>query len=105
MTNIPSFRTGSKPTITQEEFSAHKKESGGKFLSEPGTFDMVIKEITFKDTPNAKDSAWIGSTIQLETHDGKGLKYFLDVPTECKNGFLFGPDKVVWPLEKVQKFF
>lgn len=105
MSNIPSFKVNSKPTITQQEFDSNKKEGGGNFLSEPGTYDMVIKAVTFNETTNAKDSAWIGSQIQLETHDGKGLRYFLDVPTECKNGFLFGPEKAVWPLEKLQKFF
>ncbi len=103
--SIPTFKVASKPAISQEEFSSHKKEGGGKFLNDPGTYDMVIKAVDFKESANLKDSAWIGSTIQLETHDGKGLKYFLDVPTECRNGFLFGPDKAVWPLEKLQKFF
>lgn len=102
--SIPSFKTNSKPTISQEEFNSNKKEMGGKFFNDPGTFDMVIKEVTFKETPNAKDSAWIGSTILLES-EGKQLKYFLDVPTECRNGFLFGAEKAVWPLEKIQKFF
>lgn len=102
--SIPSFKTNSKPTISQEEFNSNKKESGGKFFNDPGTFDMVIKEITFKSEPNAKDGAWVGSTILLES-EGKQMKYFLDVPTECRNGFLFGAEKAVWPLEKLQKFF
>jgi hypothetical protein len=105
MSNIPSFKVNSKPTITQQEFESNKKEGGGNFLSEPGTYDMVIKAVTFNDSVNAKDSAWIGAQIQLETPDGKGLRYFLEVPTECRNGFLFGPEKAVWPLEKLQKFF
>lgn len=105
MSNIPSFKVNSKPTITAEEFNSNKKEGGGNFLSEPGTYDMVIKAVTFNESVNLKDSAWIGTQIQLETHDGKGLKYFLEVPTECRNGFLFGADKAVWPLEKLQKFF
>lgn len=105
MSNIPSFKVNSKPTITQQEFDSNKKEGGGNFLSEPGTYDMVIKAVTFNETTNPKDSAWIGAQVQLETHDGKGLRYFLEVPVECRNGFLFGSDKAVWPLEKLQKFF
>lgn len=105
MSNIPSFKVSSKPTITQAEFDSNKKEGGGNFLSEPGTYDMVIKAVSFNESSNAKDSAWIGAQISLETHDGKGLRYFLEVPTECRNGFLFGVDKAVWPLEKLQKFF
>ncbi len=105
MSNIPSFKVNSKPTITQEEFDSNKKEGGGNFLSEPGTYDMLIKAVTFNESVNPKDSAWIGAQVQLETPDGKSLRYFLEVPTECRNGFLFGVDKAVWPLEKLQKFF
>lgn len=104
--SLPSFKVNSKPEISQEEFNLNKKGTGtgGKFLQEPGTYDMVIKEVSFKDVPDDKDSAWINSTILLD-HNGKTLKYFLSVPTECRNGFLYGAEKVTWPLEKVQKFF
>lgn len=100
---VPSFKVNSKPAISQQEFDANKKD-GGKFIKDPGTYDMVIKEITFKDTPDEKDSAWVSSTILLE-HNGKTVKYFLSVPTECRNGFLYGADKQVWALEKLQKFY
>lgn len=102
---VPSFKVNSKPQLSQAEFDANKKEgSGGKFLNEPGSYDMTIKEVTFQDTPNSKDNAWISAAIVLESPEGKTLKHFQMVPLECRNSFLFGSEKSVFPLETLQKF-
>lgn len=103
MSNIPSFKTNSKPTLSKTEFDSHAKDMG-KFVNEPGTYDMLIKAVSFKDTPSEKDSAWISAEILLETPDGKTMKHFALVPTECRNSFLFGADKSTFALENLQNF-
>lgn len=101
---IPNFKVSSKPSITQEEFNANKKD-GGKFLNEPGTYDLVIKSVEFKATPSEKDNAWLSTTLVLESPEGKTMKHFVMIPTECRNGYLFGPERQTFALEGLQKFF
>lgn len=100
---IPSFKVSSKPTLTQVEVDSHKKD-GGKFLNEPGTYDLMIKEVSFKETPSDIDNAWTSVTLLLESPEGKTLKHFVLVPTECRNSFLFGAGKSTFALEGLQKF-
>ena len=102
--SIPSFKVSSKPTISETEFNANKKD-GGKFLNDPGTYDLVIKAVEFKETPSEKDTAWLSVTLVLESPEGKTMKHFVMVPTECRNGFLFGAQKQTFALEGLQKFF
>jgi len=105
MSNIPSFKTGTKPQLSKEEYNAEVNKVGGKFLQEPGTYDLTIKAVSFKDKPNDKDSAWIDTTIELEGPDGQTMRHFQMIPTECRNSFLFGEKKAVFALESLQKFF
>lgn len=100
--SLPKFQAKSKPQITLEEFDSNKKEYG-KFIEQPGTYDLMIKQITFKDEADRNDSAWIGASILLE-HMGKTVNYFLSIPTECRNGFLYGEKRQTFPLEKLQRF-
>jgi len=103
MTNIPSFKVGSKPTLSEQEVDSHRK-STSKFIDEPGTYDMLIKEVAFAAQTEAKDSAWIQTTITLD-HFGKTLKYWLSVPVECRNGYLYGDSKSTLQLDKLRGFF
>lgn len=102
--SIPSFKVASKPTLSEAEVNSHKKD-GGKFLNDPGTYDLAIKSVTFKETPSDKDNAWTSVTLLLESPEGKTMKHFLLVPTECRNSFLFGAEKATFALEGLQKFF
>ncbi len=102
MSNIPSFKTNSKPQLSSQEFDATKKD-GGKFISDPGTYSMTIKAFSFGEV-NPYDSAWINATVTLEDAQGRDLRHFLDIPTECRNSYLFGDKKSTHNLENLQRF-
>lgn len=104
MSNIPSFKVNSKPELSAKEFEAEKQDTGSKFLQDPGTYSMIIKSFTFGDV-NPFDSAWINATAVLQDPEGRDLKFFIDVPTECRNSFLFGDKKSTFNLEKLQTIF
>lgn len=100
-----SFKTGSKPELSQEEYNAAAESSkGGKFLNTPGTFDLAIVGATFKETPSEKDDAWYSLTVELQDSEGRGMKHFVLVPTECRNSFLFGKEKSAFAYENLASF-
>lgn len=103
MSNIPSFKVGSKPQITQEEYNAKVEASNQNFLNEPGTYDLTITAAKWGKV-NEKDDAWVNLELQLQDVEGKGIKHWVMVPTECRNDFLFGPKKTAMIYENLQKF-
>lgn len=100
--SVIKFNVGSKPTMTEAEVNASKTD-GSKFLNDPGTFEMVIKAVEYKNA-SEKDTAWLGVNLTLEVN-GKSLKYYLMIPTECRNSFLFGVDKQTFAIDKLRNFF
>lgn len=101
----PSFNVNKKPTISQEAFLEHSPQShgGGKFLENPGTYDLTIVGASWRN-PSEKDEAWTTLQLELQNVDGKSIRHFQMIPTECSNGFLFGADKKTFAYEGLVKF-
>ena len=103
MSDLPKFNVGSKPKITGEQFDAAAEAARDKFISEPGTYDLLIKSAEWKN-PSEKDPVWVTLQIELENTEGKTMRHFIMVPTECQNDFLFGADKKAFAFEQLAKF-
>lgn len=101
--SIPSFNVGSKPTISAEAFQQEAEKASSKFLNDPGTYDLLIKSVTWKN-PSEKDPVWVTLEIGLEDTEGRTIRHFLMVPTECRNDFLFGDKKQAFAFENLSKF-
>ncbi len=102
MTNVPSFNIKSKPQMTERQLDASKSD-GSKFLSEPGTFDAVIKTVKFGKV-SEKDNAWMTVELGLEI-DKKSIRLYQMIPTECRNSYLFGANKQTFAIDKLRSFF
>lgn len=102
--SIIKFKVASKPELSQEEYNAHAdSQKGGKFLP-PGTFDLAIMSIAVADAPDSDDDAWITLTIEFQDSEGCSTRYFLSVPTECRNSYLYGNKKSAYQYEKLAAF-
>lgn len=99
-----NFKIGSKPTLSREEYKdTVDSAKEGKYIREPGTYEMSVKTAEYAQQ-NQNDPAWMSAKFELEDGRGKLFTHYQDFPTECKNSYLFGKDKSVWPLENLQKF-
>lgn len=105
MSAIPKFKVGSKPTISAEEYQAQADQSGGgsKYLSEPGTYDLMVKSIKWGKA-SEKDPIWVNLEVQLEDSEGRGIRHYVMVPTSAETNFLYGAKRTVMPFESFQKF-
>lgn len=102
MSNIPSFNLKSRPAMSESEVDASRSD-GSKFLNDPGTYDAVVKKVTFKKA-SEKDSAWLTVELELEI-EGKSIRLYQMIPTECRNSFLFGDKKQTFAIDKLRAFF
>ena len=102
MSNVPSFKTKSKPEMSEQQVDASKSD-GSKFLNEPGTFDAIIKTVKFGKV-SEKDNAWLTVEIGLEI-DKKPIRHYQMIPTECRNSYLFGASKATFAIDKLRAFF
>jgi hypothetical protein len=105
MSSIPSFKVGSKPTISAEDYQAQADQGSGgsKYLNEPGTYDLMAKSIKW-GKPSEKDPIWVNLEVQLEDADGRGIRHYVMVPTSAETNFLYGNKKTVMPFESLQRF-
>ena len=99
----PSFKVGTKPQLSKEEFAAATERSGGKFLNTPGTFNLMVKSAKYGNV-SEKDPAWMTAIFELEDPEGKTMNQYVMFPTECRNSFLYGERKSSLPLEQLIKF-
>ncbi len=99
-----NFKVSSKPELSQEEYNAHaESQKGGKFLP-PGTFDLTILSIVVAETADKDDDVWVSLDITLQDSEGRTTRYFLSVPTECRNSYLYGNKKSAYQYEKLAAF-
>ncbi|MFO0447711.1 MAG: hypothetical protein ACK524_01260 [Planctomyces sp.] len=83
----PNIKVNSAPQISREEFA--QKSQGGAYIRDAGTYTLKVTAAEWGRT-SQYDHAW--TSVKLVTQDpaGKEFTFYSEIPTECKNDFLYG---------------
>lgn len=98
----PVIKVNSAPKISSEEFKA-KGGSTSKYIRDPGTYSLKVTAADWGQTSKA-DSAW--TSVKFSTQEPGGMEYtfFIEIPTECKNDFLYGEKLLPYRFNDFVKF-
>ncbi len=89
---IPSFDAQDHVEGTAEEFSKQLTKVAGKWLKEPGVYDLRVADIICTGV-SRNDQHWANFQFVLKTTTGEQLNYFQMMPLKRINNFVYGPKK------------
>jgi hypothetical protein len=89
--------------MTAEEFETKRASTGGKWIKEPGTYNLIIKKIDVKG-PNKYDTQWVDLVVTMESAEGAEYNQYLTIPTTAEKSYLFGSKKTLYAYNDVDKF-
>lgn len=98
----PVIKVNSAPKISSEEFKA-KGGSTSKYIRDPGTYALKVTAAEWGQSSKA-DNAWMSVKFVTQEPSGQEYTFFVEIPIECKNDFLYGEKLLPYRFNDFVKF-